>query len=191
MRKAYFLAGIVGCALALGLSVQAQETNILISPPKTKFENFQLKANTVLIRGSTQAGSLQTRNGLLIVRSEDIREPATGLFEQALSIEVRLTNQPEEGTIVDYDEIEGLIVGVDYLTGANPAVTQLAHFDVSYRTRGDLLVRAFNHRSSAIEASVQSGRYNHSTALLSMEELARFRALLDQAKAKLDAIRKK
>jgi len=190
MQKFYFIA-ILGCTFAFTSLVSAQETNVLIIPPKTKYENFELKTDTVLIKGSTQVGTLQTRNGLLIVRSKEIREPATGLFEQAVSIEVRQANDSEEGTIVDYDELDGLLAGIDYLSRANPSVTALSHFDVTYRTRGELVVSVFNRRSSAIEAAVQSGRYGHATAILTLQELAQFRVLIDQAKGKLDSIRKR
>jgi hypothetical protein len=187
----FTFAVILGCALALTSLASAQETNVLIIPPKTKYENFELKTGTVLIKGSTQVGTLQTRTALLVVRSKEIREPASGLFEQAVSVEVREGENSEEGTIVDYDEIDGLIAGLDFLSRANPSVTPLSHFDVTYRTRGELVVSVFNRRSSAIEAAVQSGRYGHATTLLTLQELAQFRVLIDQAKGKLDSIRKR
>jgi hypothetical protein len=189
MHKLNLILTILGCAL--GSVVSAQETNILIVPPKTKYENFELKTGSVLIKGSTQVGAVQTHSGQVVVRCKEIREPATGLIEQALSIEVRQSAELSDSTIVDYDEIDGLIAGVDFLSRADPSLTPLSHFEVTYRTRGELVLSVFNRRSSAIEAAIQSSRYTHAATVLTLQELAQFRVLLDQAKAKLDSIRRK
>jgi hypothetical protein len=192
MHKLNLLAAMVGGVLALGSTLSAQETNVLIIPPKTKYENFELKTGTVLIKGSTQVGAVSTRTGQVIVRCKEIREPVTGFVEQALSIEVRQTQESAaDSTIIDYDEIDGLIAGLDFLSRADPSLTPLSHFEVTYRTRGELVLSVFNRRSSAIEAAIQSSRYMHSSTVLTLQELAQFRVLLDQAKAKLDSIRKR
>jgi hypothetical protein len=44
----------------------------------------------------------------------------------------------EARSYIDYDEIVGLIEGLDYIAKADANMTKLKSFEVSYSTKGDL-----------------------------------------------------
>ena len=90
---------------------------------------------------------------------------------------------------MDHEELEGLVRALDYLARANHTVTVLPGFDASYKTRGELRIDAFSGKSTGgVEATVQGSRANNVAVALSMVDLAKFRTLIEQGKAKLDEI---
>src|SRR5260221_10288460 len=95
----------------------------------------------------------------------------------------------ENRSYIDYDEIEPLVRGIDYVARLDHSVTKLTEFQADYRTKGELEVTTFSSANSGVSAAVKSGRIGGATAFLKLDELPRLRDLIVSAKAKLDAVR--
>ena len=98
---------------------------------------------------------------------------------------------PSEGTggmrnaYVDYDEIPGLLSGIDYLASVDLATLKLANFAASYQTRGNLNVTVYSDVESK-KAFISTGRLSSDTQHLDLQELAHFRELITVVKGILD-----
>src|SRR5258706_2922259 len=175
----------------VALPLLGQETNLWQLPPPTRLEAFEAKTGIVQVQGSAQMGTIPVKAGGVSVKCREVREPSTGLRESGLVISVRENDQLEDTNVVDYDEIDSWLGGIDFISRADHSVTPLPHFEAVYRTRALLQVSTYSsRRTGTIESAIQSSRINRATALLSLQDLAKLRQLIEQSKAKLDALRK-
>jgi len=117
-------------------------------------------------------------------------DPSTGKKQYGMVIVVKGTDQFErEGqSFIDYDEIEPLLKGIDYIANVKPNVTKLTYFQAAYRTKGDLTVTTYN-LGDQVHAAVESGYISKGSAELSLDQLTELRNAIAKAKEKLDAIR--
>lgn len=180
---------------ALGLFTliaSAQEAKPTQKEPKTKLEAFEAKTGMVIIKGLQDIGTV-TGMGTVTVGCREFTDGNTGRKEYGITIEVKSSGRFErtDTTLIDYDEIESLLKGIDYISKVDKSATPLTLFEAIYKTKGDLRVTTFNGSpSGVIEAAVQSGYMGSATAYLSLDQLSKFRALIENAKTKLDSIKK-
>jgi len=121
----------------------------------------------------------------------ELTDVASGNKESGVLIEVkeggRLDNS--DRSFIDYDEVDALLAGLDYISNAKSDVTKLNLFEATYKTKGDFSVTTFNNRSGKIEAAVKSGYIHPASVFLSLQQLSELRALILQAKQKLDTVK--
>lgn len=159
---------------------------------KTKLEAFQAKSGTVLIKGFSRIGSVETRyGGSAEVQSIELRDAASPLRVTGAVVTVKESGrlERESRSFVDYEEIDSLIKGLDYVARADSTITKLASSEANYSTKGDLQITVFSQQSGGLAAAISSGSIGTVRAFVGVEDLSKFRALLIEAKAKLDAIR--
>ena len=168
-------------------AIRAQETN----PPPTILETFEAQVGTVLIKGSGQIGSVSAQAGLVSVKCKESKDARTGRKESGIAVGLKAGDLPEDTTIIDYDELDSFLYGIDYISRVDYTVTPLPSFDAVYTTRGGLRIVAHssNKRPGTIQAALQSGHIPGARVLLAPDQLAQFQALVQQAKAKLDSLR--
>jgi hypothetical protein len=109
-----------------------------------------------------------------------------------VAVEVKGSEQLEDTALIDYDELDGLLKGLEHISKLDFTASSLTSFEASYATKGGLRVAVHgSRRTGFIEASVQSqsNRFHRAGVSISMTELAQLRILMEQAKVKLDAIR--
>jgi hypothetical protein len=187
MRKtAIVLVMMIGGSLLEGFA-RAQETNA----PLTNIEIFDAQTGTVIVKGSVLIGTVSAQSGTVSVRAKESIEPGLGAKEYGIAIELKEGSRPEVTTMVDYDELDSFLNGIDYISKANHTVTSLPDYDVVYTTGGGLrlLVYTSRKRAGAIQVVLQSGRASRDRVQLSSDQLARFQNLIQQAKSKLDSLR--
>jgi hypothetical protein len=110
--------------------------------------------------------------------------------EYGIVVQISVNGQPDDRTVVDYDELDSLLGTMDYLANINRSVTTLSGIDASFTTKGGLRVSAFSSRRvGQIELALRSSRMQKGM-LLTSDQLAQFHSLVDQAKHKLDALKK-
>jgi hypothetical protein len=186
---------LIAIASGLGLCafhVLAQDTKSALKEPKTKLEAFEAKTGTVIIKGIEDIGSVAGM-GRVTVGCREFTDANTGRKEYGITIEVKQAGSLglEDTSLIDYDEIDSLLKGIDYIAKVDRSVTPLANFEAVYKTKGDLRVVVFSSSSSGkVEAAVSSGYIRSAIAFLSLDQLAKFRALIQDAKIRLDAIKK-
>ncbi|HCA57085.1 MAG TPA: hypothetical protein DEP46_03770 [Blastocatellia bacterium] len=185
---------ITALGIALLLSGVNYSQNIDQSPgsPKTKIEAFQARTGVVIIQGFSEVGSVR---GLYVtsvtVKAKEFLDAASGRKEFGITVEVKDNSgriERENTSWVDYDEIESLLKGLDYIAKVDRSVTQLANFQADFRTKGDLGLSVFSSRDENLLA-VKSGRIGAATAYFKFEDISNVRGLLASAKEQIDKIR--
>jgi hypothetical protein len=106
-------------------------------------------------------------------------------------IEVKESGRLENSnrSFIDYDEVDALLTGLNYISQVTPSVTKLGMFEAMYKTKGYFSATAYSSKSGKIEAAVSSGYIRASSVFLSLQQLGELRTLIAQAKQKLDAVK--
>ncbi|HUE82048.1 MAG TPA: hypothetical protein VMM84_08025 [Pyrinomonadaceae bacterium] len=159
--------------------------------PRTRLEEFERRIETVLIRGWTTVGPIE---GLSSIRIQALELRDVGNNSVALGVVITLRDtsvQPtlERRALVDYEDIAPLIKSLDLVARADSTITKHTRFEASYHTRGGLEVRVFRQTSGGIASAVSAGDFERLTIFLSLDELAKVRALILEARAKLDELK--
>lgn len=173
---------------AIGASAQTAKPSPS-AEETTKLEKFQGRTGAVIIKGFTRMGSMTGTGGSVEVSSMDFTDAQTGRKEQGVLIEVTESGRLSRSgrSYIDYDEIDSLLKGIDYIAKIQPSVTKQSNFEAIYRTRGDFSVTTFNENKGDISVAISSGRIGKVDMYLPLADLPSFRDLIVQAKTKLDA----
>jgi hypothetical protein len=171
--------------------VYAQETNICFLLPATKLEAFETNTDTVIIKGTAPIGTVQARGGEVSVRCREITDAGTGHRESGIVVDLGLSGIGETGMLIDYDELDSLLDGLEYIGKLEWSVTPLPDFQAVYTTKGGFRAAARgSRRTGNIEFDVRNTRIDSPRLSLSRDQLGQLRSLVEQAKAKLDSLRK-
>ena len=157
---------------------------------QTKIELFQAKTGSVLIKNFSEIGSLRGLGGTVTITSWEFIDAQTGKKAYGLSVEAKESSrlEREDRAYIDYDEIDSLLKGLDYISTIDRGITKLKNFQADYRTTGNLRVSSFSG-SSDVEYSVAVGRIGSVSVFYKADAFAAFRKLIVDAKAALDAIK--
>lgn len=177
--------------VALSVAARAQESRSTESrgtEPRTNLEAFAGRSGTVVLKGYTSVGKIKGLGDVEITamsfRSGGGSEESSGILLEVS--EPRLSSDREAArSFIDYEEIAGLLDGIDHIRNANHSVTKLANFEAIYRTKGGVWITVYN-ATEGNRVAVQSGRIGGQTATLELEHLDQLRALILRAKEILD-----
>lgn len=157
--------------------------------PRTKLEAIEDRHSTVVIKGFTRITTVEVRG--VRVDAVDMRE--MGNVSRAKGIVVSLREggeRPNENrAFIDYEEIEPLLNAIDAIARVDETATKLAGFEARYRTQGDLEIGVFRQTRSGTAVVMTTGICDHATQTLTLDDLAKVKAMLQEAKARLDEIR--
>ena len=184
------LMAVAGGSL-LGDPARAQETNACPLPPATKLEAFDTNTDTVIIKATAPIGTVAAHGGAVAVRCREITDAGTGRRESGILVDITSGDQLQDTMLIDYDELDSLLDGLDYLGKLDWSVTPLPGFDALYSTKGGFRAAAFgSRRTGNIEFAVRTTRVVRPPLLLSRDQLGQLRSLVEQAVTKLDSLRK-
>jgi len=190
LRLIAVFVAVAGGAILTG-PTRAQETNACLPFPATKLEAFETNTDTVIVRASAPIGTVSAHGGGVAVRCREITDAGTGHRERGIIIDIAYEAQLEGVALIDYDELDSLLDGLEYLGKLDWSVTSLPDFSAVYTTKGGLRAEARgSRRTGNIEFAVRSIRITAPKLSLSRDQLGQLRSLIDQAKSKLDALRK-
>lgn len=157
--------------------------------PKTKIEAFDGKTGAVIVRGFTTIGVVRGEMNLGDVRVEavEIIEATSGskVFGVKIDVEKDDRGGTENASFVDFDEIDSLLKGIDYISKLDTSATQMKTFQADYRTKDGLAVSTFSKTNGSVGTAVTAGET--ATVFLSREDLIEFRSFIAQAKSQIDA----
>lgn len=154
-----------------------------VAIPATKLDGFQPAVDSVVTLGYEVLGTVG--GGRISVDVREVRDSA-GHSARGLTVDVRESQTRHERSYVDADEIPALLKGLDALLDAIVNPTAFKRFEVTYTTRGSLVLLAYSNASGVLEYSVQAGRTVPSTvSRLGAAELHALRAIFDAAHRKL------
>jgi len=186
-----FVFGALMFATSLGIAQQGQQQkDAQAVAPATKLEAFAAKTGVVIIRGYTTIGSINGLGpGSVTVDAREFRDAANlKLRVTGLSIQVKESGrlERESTSFVDYDEIDSLLQGIDYISKIGPDITQMAKYEAEYITKGDFSVTTFNS-TNGFSVGVSSGKFAKVTAYFKLDNLAKLKTLLQDGKAVIDS----
>jgi hypothetical protein len=183
-----YTASVTVVFLMLAFSALAQETN---SYPKSRLELFEANTSTVLIKGTDDIGALAGKLGVVTVKCRETKDATTGLREFGVIVTVTQAEGIEDTTVVDFDELDGLLRALDYISKVEWSITSLGHFEASFTTKSGLKVATYSsRRTTTVEAQVMSNRLMRSRSFLTTTHLTQLRTLIEQAKTKLEIVRR-
>jgi len=157
--------------------------------PRTKLEELEMKTSTLVIRGFTRITTVEVQG----IRIDAVEMRAAGGSLRAKGIVIALPETPDRPAdnraFVDYEDIDSLLNAIDSLSKVDETVTKLAGFEAHYRTQGDLELRVFRQTRSGTAITIQTGICNRATETLTLDELAKVRAMIQEAKGRLEELR--
>lgn len=179
MRPTPFIF-ILCAALPLFSHAQSSCTN----PPPTEIQNFEMQPDTVIVKGFSQIGSIATESGTIEVRSKESDNTTSGQKQYAIAIVIE-ANQSRMLLLVDYDELDALIHGLNFLSKVSYDVTPMSAFDATITTRSGFRAAAHSERrQGSIQLFVQFA--DTVRVPLTPDQFAQFQSLVTQAKSSLD-----
>lgn len=184
MRSTLLFSIVIGTLLPLAASAQSS-TNA----PATEIENFELQTDAVIVKGVSQIGSVATEAGTILVRCKESDNVTSGQKQYAVAIVIE-DNQSRLVLFVDYDELDALIHGLDFLSKVTYEVTTMPAFDASITTRSGFRAGAHSERrQGSIELFVRFG--DTLRVPLTADQFNQLQNLITQAKSTLDTARSK
>ena len=163
--------------------------------PRTKLEMMDRLQGEVILKGFTQITTVEVRG----VRLYAVEMRPIGRNARFKGIIVSLReSQPagdnreqtiERRAFIDYDEIDSLLQGIDTMSRVDETATKLVGFEARYRTLGDLEIAVFRQTRSGNAVTLSTGICERVQGALSLDELAKVKAMIQEAKSRLDEIR--
>ena len=158
--------------------------------PRTKLEALDNRYNAVLIKGFTRITTVEVRG----IRIDAVEMRAAGSkFDRVKGVAIALREGGERPNdnraFVDYDEIDPLLNAIDAMARIDETITKLAGFEARYRTLGDLEIAVFRQTRSGNAVIMSTGICDRATTAMSLDDLAKVRSMIAEAKSRLDEIR--
>ena len=150
------------------------------------------ETGAVIVKGFTRVGSMNGSRGAAFFTAWEVTNARTGRREQGITVDIGeaagTRSDPEERAYIDYDELDPLLRGIDYIMRLDDKATKLARFEAQYQTRGGFVLVTFN-TPSGYAAAITTGGGRCPRFMLRPTGLAEFRNLLESAKEVLDNAR--
>jgi hypothetical protein len=180
-------------------SVCAQRRWERVPPPRdpqfyvtrNQLEEFESRMETILFKGRAYVATLRAQNGTARVEATEIRDASNSTRAAGIVITIIADNGPpgEIRSLIDYDEIDALLKAFDTTAKTDDSVTKLTNFEARYRTKADFEILVFKQVSGGVAASVESGFFDRSRLLMTLDDFVKLRWMIAQAKEKLDDLR--
>lgn len=163
--------------------------------PRTKLEMIERIQGEVIIKGFTRITTVEVRG----VRIDAVEMRQIGKNSRYKGVVVTLreaerTSDNRERTIesrafLDYEEIGALLNAIEAMAAVDETATKLVGFEARYRTLGDLEIVVFRQTRSGNAVMMSTGICERATQTLSLDDLAKVKAMIQEAKNRLDEIR--
>jgi hypothetical protein len=187
-----YIAGRSSGAETLGAAAAAARSAVLRTAQQTR--RHRRSHGDLLIKGRHWVGTVRAQNGSARVEAFEVRDThnsdrATGVLITFLPADAN-SRADEIRSMIDYEEIDGLVKMVDTMIKADDNVTKLSHFEERYRTRGDFEVMVFKQQTgTSVAAAIEGGFFDRLRLFMIMDDLIKFRYMIVQAKERLDEIK--
>ena len=171
-------------ALVAAWTVNAQTTNA----PRTYFEAYNAVADAPLLKGMSVVGTLNNQiNYPVEIRAERLINLQNSNTVYAVSLHTHLSSKQFEVDYIDYDELDGLIRGIQLVSQTDHSQVPMDNFEAAYRTRSGLSVLKVSNgtKLTILMKSGDSIGARNQMASFVLDDLGRY---LTAAKAKLDAL---
>jgi hypothetical protein len=190
-RIIFMLIFALSCGQA-GAQQKRQRPAFETLDPRTRLEALQLKIGAVIVRGSQRVGTVRGQ-GRVEVAALEVIDTGSNVRARGLSLSIEEAGERgrEAVVFVDYEELPGLMEGLESMSRLDRGETQFSNVEVSYRTRGDLLVSVYSTRGGIVRCVVSGEPLTPAAVTFPAEEVGNLRALIATAKNRLDEARAK
>jgi hypothetical protein len=154
--------------------------------PRTKLEAIDERHSTVIIKAFTRITTIEVRG--VRIDAVDMREMGGAARARGVVISLR-----EEGgrtddnrAFIDYEEIDALLNAIDALARLDETMTRMPGFEGRYRTLGDLEIGVFRQTRSGAAVILSTGICERATQTMTLDDLAKVKAMIQEAKTRLD-----
>jgi hypothetical protein len=175
---------ILSLALGAACAAPAQTTNA----PLTYFEAYYAACDAPLLKGMSSIGLLNNQISYPVeVRAERLINLQTTNTLYAVSLRTRVSANQVQVDYIDYDELDGLIRGIQLVSQADHSSAPMDNFEAVFRTRSGLSIFKVsngNKLTIAMKSGDPSARRNQMAPFV-LDDLGRY---VTAAKAKLDSI---
>jgi len=157
--------------------------------PRTKLEALEDRHGAIIVKGFTRITTVEVRG--VRIDALEMRELGNATRAKGLAVVLREGGErPDDNrAFVDYEEIDPLLNAIDAIARIDETATKLAGFEARYKTQGDLEIGVFRQTSRGTAVVLTTGICDRATTSLSLDDLAKVRAMIQEAKARLDDIR--
>ena len=163
--------------------------------PRTRLETLNDRYNAVIIKGFTRITTVEVR-GVRIdaVEMRDLWKSSDNrgvLFAKGLVIVLREGGERpgDNRAFVDFEEIDPLLNAIDAISQVDETATKLVGFEGKYKTMGDLEISVFRQTRTGTAVIISTGICDRPQVTLSLDDLGKVKAQIQEAKARLDEIR--
>jgi hypothetical protein len=186
-------AALVSCAPTASAQTQGPQfwRRATCEPiePRTRLENLAQRYSTVIVKGFTRVTTIDVRG----IRVDAVEMHEQGRSESAKGLVIAL---PEAGdrpndnrAFVDYEELDPLLAAIDSLSRLDESSTKLTGFEARYQTHGDLEMVSFRQTNRGTAVTLTTGICEKANVTMSLDEFAKFKAMIQEAKARIDELR--
>ena len=157
--------------------------------PRTRLEALDERQNTVIIKGFTQVTTVDVPG--VRVDAVDMREMGNVSRAKGIVISLRTSGErpADNRAFIDYEEVDPLLNAIDVVSRVDETVTKMPGFEARYRTLGDFEVGVFRQTRSGTAVIIQTGICERPRNTLTLDELAKLKAMIQEAKTRLDELR--
>lgn len=158
--------------------------------PRTRLETLDLRHAAVIVKGFTRITTAEVRD--VRIDAVEMRDmgSATGRVKGIVVVLREGTDQiTDNRAFVDYDEIDPLLNAIDTIARVDETATRLVGFEAKYKTLGDLEIGVFRQTRSGTAVIMSTGICDRATQTLTLDDLAKVKAQIQEAKTRLDEIR--
>jgi len=143
----------------------------------------------VIIKGFSRITTIEVSN--VRIDALEMREMGNVSRAKGIVVVVREGGERprEDRAFVDYEEIDPLLNAIDAIARIDESTTRLPGFEAKYRTLGDLEISVFRQTRSGAAVLITTGVCEHGRATLTLDDLAKVKALIQEAKTRLDELR--
>ena len=154
--------------------------------PRTKLEALEDRHGIVIIKAFTRITTIEVRG--VRIDAVDMREingagRARGIV---VSLDKEGGRVEDNRAFVDYEEIEPLLNAIDAMVRVDETTTRMPGFEARYTTLGDLEIGVFRQTRSGTAVLLATGICDRATQTMTLDDLAKVKAMIQEAKTRLD-----
>jgi hypothetical protein len=163
--------------------------------PRTRLETIDERHSKTIIKAFTRVTTIDVR-GVRIdaIDMRDVSGIADGSgVHRARGIVISLREEggrtDDNRAFIDYEELEALLNAIDVVARVDETQTRMPGFEAKYKTEGDFEVSVFRQTRSGAAVILTTGICDRATQTLTLDDLAKVKAMIQEAKTRLDEIR--
>lgn len=163
--------------------------------PRTNLEMMDRLMGSVVIKGFTRIITVEVRG--IRIDAVEMRQVGGNFRYKGVVLAMReaqpvgdnRTRTEESRAFIDYEEIDPLLNAMDVMSRVDETQTKLVGFEARYRTKGDLELAVFRQTRSGNAVLMTTGICDRVTGTLSLDDFAKIKAMIQEAKGRLDELR--